>query len=338
MPLRIAVDASGGDSAPVPNIDGAIAALGPEGLGNVARKKDVEIILVGKKEEIKKELSLRGASALPLQIKDAPQTIEMGDQPMEATKNKPDSSICVGIRMIKEKKADAFVSAGNSGAMMTAAVMNLGRLKGVKRPAIGAVFPTVKDPCVIVDVGANAECKPRHLYQFASMGEAYLKYVFKKRIPRIALVSMGHEEGKGSALTQSAYRLLMDSDMNFIGNIEGGDIIKGAADVVVCDGFVGNVVLKFGESAAKALFSMLKKEIEKSFLRKLGAGMLKGALKEVKKQVLYEEVGGAPLLGVDGTCIICHGTSNAFTIRNAINAAAEAVEQNLNSHIEEKLG
>ncbi len=338
MTLRIAVDALGGDKAPSPNIKGAIEALQPGGLGGVARKQKVEIILVGRKEEIKEEISFRGAATLPIEIQNATQVVEMEDSPMAATRLKPDSSISVGVNLLKEGRADAFISAGNSGAMMTAAVMNLGRLKGVKRPAIATVFPTVKDPCIIVDVGANAECKPRHLFQFAAMGECYVKYVFKKRIPRIGLLSMGHEEGKGNALTRTAYSLLMESDMNFIGNIEGGDIIKGTADVVVCDGFVGNVVLKFGENAAKLLFEMLKSELHKGILRKAGARILKVAFDNIKKQVLYEEVGGAPLLGVNGTCIICHGSSNALAIRNAINAAAEAVEQDLNKHIEEKLG
>ena len=338
MTLKIAVDAQGGDKAPAPNIEGAIAALQPGGLGTIARKQDIEIVLVGRKDMIKEELARRHVSTLPIEIENATEVVEMEDSPMDSTKNKPDSSIAVGIRLLKEKKADAFITAGNSGAMMTSAVMNLGRLKGVKRPAIAAVFPTIDDPCVIVDVGANAECKPKHLYQFAVMGEAYVRDVFKKRIPRISLLSMGHEEGKGNTLTRTAYKFLMESDMNFIGNIEGGDIIKGAADVVVCDGFTGNVVLKFGESAAQSLFEMLRNEIGKGFFRKLGAGMMKGALKEIKKQVLYEEVGGAPLLGINGTCIICHGMSNALAIRNAINAAAEAVEQDLNKHIEEKLG
>jgi glycerol-3-phosphate acyltransferase PlsX len=335
--LKIAVDVMGGDNAPSSNIDGAIAALDSKGIGPVARRQKIEIVLVGKKDLIKEELATKGVSAFPFEIQDASQVIGMEESPTEACLKKPDSSIVVGISLLKERKVDGFVSAGNSGAVMATAVINLERLKGVRRPAIAAVFPTLRDPCVIVDVGANAECKPKHLYQFAAMGEAYVKYVFKRRIPRVALLSMGREEGKGSPITQAGYNLLIKSNLNFIGNIEGGDIINGVADVVVCDGFMGNVVLKLGEGLATAIIELLKQQIDKSFIRKMGAGMMKGAFKDIMKKIDYEEIGGAPLLGVNGTCVICHGSSNAKAVKNAINVAVEFVEQEVNKHIEENL-
>lgn len=335
--VRIAVDAMGGDTPPAPNIEGAMAALSPGGLGEVARKEKIEIILVGNKELLKKELAERGASTLPLEIKDASQVIGMDESPIEGCRSKPDSSIIVGMNMVASGDADGFVSAGNSGAVMAAAVMCLDRLKGVSRPAIAAAFPTIKEPCLLVDVGANADCKSKHLYQFALMGEAYVKYVYKRRIPRVGLLSMGHEEGKGSTTSRAAYKLLMKSPLNFIGNVEGTDIVKGVADVIVCDGFTGNVVLKFGESLATTLLDMIKQEVGQSFMRKVGAGMMRGAFYEIKKKMNYEEIGGAPLLGVNGSCVISHGSSTAKAMKNAINVAAEYVEQNLNQLIEEGL-
>ncbi|MGM0441647.1 MAG: phosphate acyltransferase PlsX [Elusimicrobiota bacterium] len=335
--MKIAIDAMGGDRAPGPNIKGAIKALEPDGLGNVVRKDNIEIVLVGKKKVIKKELSKLNAGALPIEIRDASQVIEMGDSPMRAVTKKLDSSLVVGVNLLHEGKVDGLVSAGNSGAFMAASAINLDKLRGVKRPAIASIFPTLKEPCVIVDAGANAECKPKHLYQFALMGEAYVRDVYKRRIPRIGLVSMGHEKGKGNKLTRSTYKMLMKSDVNFIGNIEGNDIITGDVDVVVCDGFTGNIILKFGESIAGSMVKMLKREIDKNLLRKIGAGIMKGAFSDLKKKVFYEEIGGAPLLGLEGTCIISHGNSNAKAIKNAVNVAAEFIEQDVNKHIEENL-
>lgn len=335
--MRIAVDAMGGDNAPQPNIDGAIAALNLSGTGSAGRKQKIEVILVGKKEIIKKELFDRNVSSLPIEIQDASEVIGMDESPIEACRSKVDSSIVVGISLLKDGEVDGFVSAGNSGAIMAAAVMNLEKLSGVLRPAIASIFPTLKEHCVIVDAGASAECKPKHLYQFATMGAAYVKYVYKRRIPRVALLSMGHEEGKGTLTTQAAYKMLMKSKLNFIGNIEGSDIIKGVADVIVCDGFVGNVVLKLGESIAASILNLLKQEINKSVVRKIGAGIMKGAFKDMKKRVDYEDTGGAPLLGIQGSCIICHGISPAKAIANAINASSEFVEQEVNKHIEECL-
>lgn len=334
--MKIAIDALGGDKAPGPNIDGAIAAL-KENVNCKGNKQKLEIVLVGDKDLLKRELALRGCSTLPIEIQDASQVINMEESPIEACRKKVDSTIVVGTILLKEKKVDAFVSAGNSGAVMTSAVLHLEKLKGVRRPAIATVFPTLKEPCVIVDVGANSECKSKHLIQFAMMGEAYVKYVFKRRIPRVALLSMGHEEGKGNTITQNAYRILVKSNINFTGNIEGRDIIKGAADVIVCDGFVGNIILKFGESIAESVIEIMKQEIHKSFIRKIGSGMMKGAFKAVKKRIFYEETGGAPLLGVNGTCIICHGSATAKAIKNAVNVAAEFVEQDVNKHIEENI-
>ena len=330
--MKIAIDAMGGDHAPAPNIDGAIDVLESQ-----INNQKIEIVLIGQKELLKKEIAQRGVSGLPIEIKDASEIILMEDSPLEACRKKIDSSIVVGLNLLKDGLVDAFVSAGNSGAVMTGAVLFLERLKGVRRPAIATVFPTLKDPCVILDVGANAECKAKHLFQFAMMGDAYVKYVFKRRIPRVALLSMGHEEGKGTAITQEAYKLIMKSNVNFIGNIEGKDIMKGVADVVVCDGFVGNVVLKFGESLAESVLSVLKQEIEKSPIRKIGATIMSGAFSGLKKRMFYEETGGAPLLGVKGPCIICHGSSNATAVKNAVKMAAEFVEEEVNLHIEESI-
>lgn len=330
--MKVAVDAMGGDNAPQPNIDGAIAALESR-----MRRQDLEIILIGKKEFLKKELASRGAAALPLEIHDASEVIGMEESPIEACTKKLDSSIVVGINLMKSGEIDAFVSSGNSGAITAAATINLEKLKGVRRPAIASIFPTIEQPCVILDAGANAECKPRHLCQFAMMGEAYVKYIFKRRIPRVALLSMGREEGKGNKLIRESYQLLMKSELNFIGNIEGNDIIRGVADVIVCDGFVGNIILKFGEGVAKAILELVKQEVDKSLIRKLGAGLMSGAFSNVRKKVHYDEVGGAPLLGINGTCIICHGISNAKAIKNAINQAVEFVDQEVNKQIEENI-
>ncbi len=335
--MKIAIDAMGGDRAPVPNIKGAIQAIKPEGLGGVLRKDEIQIVLIGKKDLIKKELSRQRVGNLPIEIEEATQVIEMEDSPMRAVTKKTDSSIVVGVKLLREGKIDGLVSAGNSGAFMAAAAINLDKLKGVKRPAIAAVFPTLKQSCVIVDAGANADCKPKHLYQFAMMGEAYVRDVYKRRIPRVGLVSMGHEKGKGNKLTRATYKLLMKSDMNFIGNIEGNDIITGDVDVVVCDGFTGNIILKLGEGIAGSMLKMLKNEIDKSIVRKLGAGIMKGAFSDLKKRVFYEEIGGAPLLGLEGTCIISHGSSNTKAIKNAVNVAAEFIEQDVNKHIEKNL-
>jgi glycerol-3-phosphate acyltransferase PlsX len=335
--MKIAIDAMGGDRAPGPNIDGVLAVLENKNAGQAAHKRKLEIVLVGKRDLLKKELTSRGVSALPVEIKDASQVINMDESPIDACRKKPDSSIVVGTMMLKDGLVDAFISAGNSGAVMASAVLHLERLKGVRRPAIATIFPTLKESCVIVDVGANAECKSKHLFQFAMMGESYVKYVLKRRIPRVALLSMGHEEGKGNTVTQAAYKLLMKSNLNFIGNIEGGDIINGVADVIVCDGFVGNVILKFGESVAESVLGILKQEIEKSPVRKFGAGIMKGAFRDVKKRIFYEETGGAPLLGVNGSCIICHGGASAKAIKSAINVAVEFVEQDVNMHIKESI-
>ncbi len=335
--MKIAVDAMGGDWGAAPNVLGAIEALSPEGVGQVARKQPISVMLIGQKEVIKKELAKHEATTLPIEIKDVSQSIDMDEDPLEACRSKPDSSIMVGVKLLKAKRIDGFISAGNTGAYTAAATLTLDKIKKVKRPAIASVFPTIKDFCVITDVGANADCKPKFLYQFAVMAEEYVKYVYKKRIPRIGLLSIGREKSKGNKLVKDTYELLMESNLNFIGNIEGGDIIKGMADVVVCDGFTGNIILKFGEAIAPAIINILNDEIDQNIFRKVGAGMLSGVFQVLKDRMLYEDVGGAPLLGLDGTCIICHGNSNAKAIKDAINIAVEFEEQAVNKHIEEQI-
>lgn len=327
--MRIAVDAMGGDHAPESIVQGAVQA---------AIDYNYDIILVGDEQVIKKELSKYSIASLPITIQNATETISENDSPSIAFRQKKDSSIMVCARLIKENRADALVSAGNSGATMTSALATLGRLNGIIRPAIGIVMPTLNGMCVILDVGANVDCKPQNLVQFAIMGEVYMKHMFGKKNPTVGLLNLGKEENKGNELTFNTYKLLKESKVNFIGNIEGGDIPKGKTDVVVCDGFVGNVILKLSEGVVSVIFGWFKEEIVKRPLIKVLAGMLlKSALGDIRKRVNYDEIGGAPLLGINGACIVCHGISNARAIRNSIKVAARFVEEDTNSHIEKMI-
>ncbi len=328
--MRVVLDAMGGDNAPQVPVRGAVQA---------AKELGIEVILTGKKELIEKELSKYSYSDNLIKIVDAPESVSMDEQPSRALK-KRNSSIHIGMSLIKDKKADAFVSAGNTGAVMAISLFSLGRLKGVERPAISTILPNLKGYTFLLDVGANVDCKPRHLLQFAVMGEAYAKYVLGDENPRIGLLNIGEEETKGNELTKEAYKLLKQASkkgLNFVGNAEGRDIYSGNFDVIVCDGFVGNVALKLSESLAKVLAKVLKEEIEKHFISRLGAITLKPAVKSFKKRIDYAEWGGAPLLGVKAPVIISHGSSNAKAIKNAIRIACQFAESNLNSHIEENL-
>ena len=330
--MRIALDVMGGDKAPQVTVKGAVQA---------AREADSlgieEIILVGDSQAIKKELSSLGASNLPLSIKPAREVIAPDEAAASAVKQKKDSSIVVATNLVKEGKADALVSAGHTGAVMASCLINLKRLKGISRPAIATLVPNIKGATVLLDAGANVDCKPKHLVQFALMGSVYAHYILGIEKPKVGLLSIGEEKSKGNELTFETYRLLENSQLNFIGNAEGKDIANGTVDVVVCDGFVGNVLLKFGESLAKMIMAELKEELSKGFLLKLGAFISRPAFVSLKRRLDYSEYGGAPLLGTNGVCIISHGKSSSKAIKNAIRVASEFVAHKVNQHIEENL-
>jgi len=326
--MRIAVDAMGGDFAPRVVVEGAIQA---------AKKSSYEIILVGNEVHLREEVKRYRISSLPFSIHHCSEVIGMDESPAIACRQKKDSSIMIATQLIKEGMADAMVSAGNSGAVMAAALMVLGRLPKVDRPAIAILIPTLGGPCVILDVGANVNSTAKDLLQFAVMGNIYMKTIMKKEAPRIGLLSIGAEEVKGDEVTVEAHRLLRQSGLNFVGNIEGRDILKGKANVIVCDGFVGNILLKFGEGIAEEFVNLFRDEILKYPMRKMALILFKGAFRDIKKKIDYAEYGGAPLLGVDGCSIICHGSSNAKAISNAIRVAGEFVEKKINQQIKESL-
>lgn len=329
--MRIIIDAMGGDNGPSVVVEGAIKAILENG------NKIEEILMVGRREVLIKELDKRQSSDLPIQIIHASEIIEMRESPSVAVRTKKDSSIVVAMKLLKEKQAEAIISPGNTGAVMAAALLNLGRLKGVARPAITTLIPTNKGMSVLLDVGANVDCKPKHLFQFALMGQVYAKYILGIKSPSIGLLSVGEEEGKGCGLTNATYGLLKSTSLNFVGNVEGKDIINGKVDVIICDGFVGNVVLKFAESLVETILEFLKKEISKSLIQKLGAFFLKPTFKALKKKLDHQEYGGAPLMGVNGNCIICHGSSTSKSIQSALRMASMLVKQEVNNHIEESI-
>ncbi|HET6453718.1 MAG TPA: phosphate acyltransferase PlsX [Armatimonadota bacterium] len=316
--MRIAVDAMGGDFAPVEIVKGAVEA---------AEKDGIDIVLVGDRDQIKAELAKHPAAAV--EIMHASEIVQMDEHPANAIRRKPDSSIVVAAGMVVSGEADAIVSAGNTGAAMAVATLKLGRIPGIARPAIASFLPTNKGKAVLLDGGANVDCSVDNLLQFAVMGREYAERVLKLNNPRIGLLSIGEEPSKGNELTKAAHAQLAQSDLHFVGNIDGKDVFRGAADVIICDGFAGNLVLKIAEAIAEFLQSNLKEEINKNPVYKLGVLILSPALKRAKNRLDYAEYGGAPLLGVNGVCIISHGRSDARAIRNAIKAAASAVENNV---------
>jgi glycerol-3-phosphate acyltransferase PlsX len=316
----------GGDRGCGPLLDGAVQA--------VEQYPGIEVLLLGPEEQLRKELARRGKDADPrLSIIHAPQTISMDEAAVESVRRKKDSTVMVGFDLVKKGQADALVSAGHSGATMTAAILQLGRLKGISRPSIASVFPTLKEPVLVTDIGANVDCRPQHLYQFAVMASACCNLLLNRPNPRVGLLSIGEEPGKGNAAVKEAYDLLKASSLNFIGNVEGRDVFSGDVDVVVCDGFVGNIVLKISEGLAEAIQQMLKAEIKKSWQASLASFFIRPAFKSFRKRVDYAEYGGAPLLGINGVGIICHGTSSAIAIRNAIREAAKMAECKVNEAI-----
>ena len=325
--MRIAVDAMGGDNAPVEVVKGCIRAL--------ERDKRLRLIIVGKEENIRDILG--GGQTERISIVNAAQVISAEDAPVEAIRKKKDSSMVVGMDLVKRKEAGAFISAGNTGALLAGALFRIGRIKGIDRPALAPVLPTLRGGAMLIDAGANAECKPVNLLQFGMMGSAYMKGVLGVQNPRVALVNIGTEQGKGKALTKEAYALLEKSALNFIGNIEARSIPEGAADVLVCDGFVGNVILKLTEGLAMSLFSQLKAEFTANAASKLAAAVLKPGLKKLKDRMDYKQYGGAPLLGIAGGCIKAHGSSDALAIENAIMQAARFIENKVEQTITENV-
>jgi glycerol-3-phosphate acyltransferase PlsX len=329
--VTIAVDAMGADHAPKPEIEGAIRAVKTLG---------VKVILVGREEVIRRELAQHeGVRDLPIEVVHASEQVTMEDSAAKAMRSKRDSSMRVACRMVRDKVADGFVSAGNTGACMAIAKTVQGVVPGVDRPALSGLFPTLKGtPVVVVDVGANVDCSPRMLAQFAVMGEAYSRIVLHLESPRVGLLSIGEEEQKGNELTKGATPLLKNLGINFIGNVEGRDIYTGKVDVIVCDGFIGNVALKVSEGLVDLFKGMLHESLEATITRKIGYVLSKAAYTDFKKRIDYSEYGGAPLLGIKGVCIVCHGRSNANAIKNAIRVAAEFSRARLNHLFENELG
>jgi glycerol-3-phosphate acyltransferase PlsX len=313
--MIIALDAMGGDYAPAVNIEGAIEI--------VNGFDDIDIILVGNETAINKELELKKYPPGRISIKHASQVVGMDESPHVAIRKKKDSSIKRGIELVKSGEANAFVSAGHSGVVMATSLLMLGTSQGIDRPAIAAIMPTLKSPFVLIDAGANLHCKPENLLQFALMGSTYSRVILGRTEPRVAIISIGEEDTKGNELTKETFKLLKQANINFMGNIDGKDIFHGNADVIVCDGFTGNIVLKTSEGLADVLIKMLKREIVNLPVGRIGFLFMKPALKSFKKKTDYVEYGGAPLLGINGTCIISHGRSTAKAIRNAIRVASD---------------
>jgi len=322
--LRIALDAMGGELGPEEMVAGAIQAV---------EESDLDIALIGDENILNSLMQKLPLVSPRLQIIHASQSVSMDESPFEAIRKKKDSSIARAFEQVKNGKADAVVSAGNSGATMASAIRSLGRLENIARPGIASIFPTLKKPLVMMDVGANVDCRPQHLFQFGVMGAAFSDNLFQIKKPSIGLLSIGEEGGKGNVLVKSAHELFRKSSLNFVGNVEGRDIFQGDVDVIVCDGFVGNVCLKVSEGLAEAIISMLRTEISKTFMAKMGYLLAKKAFNNFGKRVDYAEYGGAPLLGVNGTGIVCHGRSNAKAIKNAIKVAAEMIRSKVNDHI-----
>ncbi len=327
MPVRIALDAMGGDNAPQEIVKGAVEAV---------REFDLDVVLVGQEERIREFLPRGGVSGLS--VHDAREIVAMDEAPAMAVRAKKDSSVVVGMRLIRSGECQAFLSAGNTGAIMAAALLVLGRIPGVERPAIGGVFPTLQGRSMVIDMGANVDCKPVHLTQFAHMGSVYMDKVFSMERPRVGLLSNGEEESKGNQVTLQTHAMLKRSGLNFIGNIEGKDILRGAADVVVTDGFIGNIVVKLGEGLNETLFSLMRQVMTSKPHFGIAAMVLEPAFQQVARYLDYTEHGGAPLLGVKGVVIITHGRCNAKAVKNALGLARNAAEQDIIEAIKAGLG
>ena len=314
----------GGDHGPAVVVEGAVAA---------AREFGASVILVGDKAAIEREVVRLDAHALAVEIRHASQVVGMAESPSHALRRKRDSSLRIAAELVKEGRAAAFISAGNTGAAMAISMFVIGVLPGVDRPAIAAVLPNLKKFTILIDAGANVDPKPWHLLQFAVMGHVYARDILGLDSPRVGLLSVGEEEGKGNELTKEAYELLKESSLNFVGNVEGRDIYNGTCDVVVTDGFTGNVALKISESLAEMLGSMIREELLRDLRSKVGAKLALPAFARFRRRIDYTEMGGAPLLGIDGAAIICHGASPVKAIKNAVRVAQEWAQAGLNEHI-----
>lgn len=326
---RIVVDAMGGDFAPHNAVLGAIQAF--------SENKDFELILVGDKQKISEIISANNLSAAGVKIQHTTQVIEMSDNPTSAIKKKTDSSIVVGAMLVKNKQADAFVSAGNTGAVMAASTLLIGRIPGVGRPTIGSFMPNEAGICTVFDVGASVDSKARHLLEYAVMGTIFVKEIYGIENPKVGILSVGEEESKGNEVTLSAYELIKKTNLNFAGNVEGRDILKGSVHVVVCDGFVGNILLKFGEGVLSFLKYKFRDYASKGFINKLKVGIIRNAMRTILKDFDYQEYGGVPLLGVNGISIIGHGSSTPKAIKNMVLRAKEMYDKNLVQKIESSL-
>lgn len=326
MSVRVAVDAMGGDYAPEETVKGAVLA---------AREFATPVMLVGQVDKIEAELAKYDTKGLDIEIVRADEVIGMGESPGTALRKKKNASIIVTVQQVAEGKAQALVAAGSTGAAMAASLFGLGRLPNIERPAIAVQIPTMKTPVLLLDGGANSACEPEMLHQFAIMGSTFSSAVLGKKNPRVGILNIGGEAGKGNPLAQSTYKILDQKrdHINFIGNVEGRELFTGICDVVVCDGFVGNITLKVTEGVAKMVFRLFKQEAKKSFLAKLGAIIARPALMGMKKRTDPDEYGGALLLGIKGICVISHGSSRAKAIKNAIKVAKESVEKDVNAKI-----
>lgn len=323
--IRVAVDGMGGDFAPQLVVAGAVDAAN--------ELEHLEITITGREDAIKRELSRHKVVGGKISVHHASEVVEMDDTPVQAIKKKKDSSLNVAIQLLKERKVDAVVTAGNTGAAVASSTLNLGLLPGIKRPGIAVMIPSLHGISVAIDVGANIDPSPEHLFQYAVMADTYARYVLHKRQPAIGLLNIGEEESKGTELLKETYKLLRDSQLNFAGNIEGRDFFTGKCDVIVCDGFSGNVVLKMTESILELMIDVITQELQKHPIARIGAYLCKPAFESIRKETNYEEAGGAPLLGVNGVMIISHGISSAKAIKNAVRVARDSVLQRVNEHI-----
>jgi glycerol-3-phosphate acyltransferase PlsX len=326
--VSIALDAMGGDHAPSEVVKGALLA---------AAEYPVEIILVGQEDVVRRELAEAGPIPRNIDVFDAREVVTMEDTALAPLRRKRNSSVRVCANLVAEGRAKAFVSAGNTGATWTSARAVMGMIEGVSRPALATVLPSLRGHTLLLDVGANVDAKPNHLREFAVMGHFYAQMLFDIDAPRVGLLSIGEEEGKGNELTKETYRVLKETGLNFIGNAEGRDVYNGNADVVVCDGFIGNVVLKASEALGEFVSTTLREELTRSWKRKIGAVLAQSAFDGLKKRMDYSEYGGAPLLGVKGGCIVCHGRSNAKAIKNAIRVARNFAINRIDEKIRTKV-
>ncbi|MCJ7519694.1 MAG: phosphate acyltransferase PlsX [Anaerolineaceae bacterium] len=326
--MTIILDAMGSDKYPDPEIEGAIATV---------KLIDNDIILVGDEKLITPKLNSLSPNHSRISVAHAPEVVDMWDKPVESAQKKPNNSMAVGVRLVKEGKGEAFVTAGNTGGAMFNALRILGRLKGVQRPALTAIFPTRKDRCIVVDIGANADCRPEFLQQFAVLGSIYAQNVLDQPNPRVGLLSNGEEAGKGNQLVKDSFKMLSESNINFIGNVEPKELFGGDADVVICDGFTGNILVKSSEAVAKMITDVLKDELMGSFRTKIGALLAKPAFSKMKNLVDPSEIGAAPLLGIDGLVFIGHGRSDARAIVSALLLADRAIKSGLMNDLSKKI-